>query len=107
MRFRKIIELSKLCVPHLLISIGNRTIQKKIGRPEANVVEPTVLSIGRVYKVQWKKSKPDYYELARLNWVQGLKQRQVAEITGVRRTTIAAAVKKYKSLFASETGQVG
>ncbi len=38
----------------------------KIGRPDAIVIEPTELSIGRVYKVQWKKEKPNLKEIARL-----------------------------------------
>ncbi len=75
-----------------------------IGRPEDNVFEPTELSVGRAYKVQWKKAKPDYYELARLYWVQGLTQRQVADLTGVRRTRIGAAAKKFKSLFENGAG---
>lgn len=81
-------------------------LSRASGRGQDNVLEPTELSIGRVYKVQWKKSKPDYYELARLYWVQGLTQRQIADITGVRRTTIAVAAKIFKSLFEDRVGQL-
>jgi predicted DNA-binding protein (UPF0251 family) len=71
----------------------------KIGRGEANVVEPTELSIGRVYEVQWKKETANLEEIARLYWVQGMTQRQVAKNMGVRRATVAMATKKYKSLY--------
>jgi predicted DNA-binding protein (UPF0251 family) len=65
------------------------------GRPDAIVIEPTELSIGRVYKVQWKKVKPNLEELARLYWVQGLSQRKIAEMAGVRRAIVSDAVKKF------------
>ncbi len=68
----------------------------KNGRPEANVVEPTELSVGRAYKVQWKKSKPNLEELARLYWVEGLTQRQIADFVGVRRATVSEAARKFK-----------
>lgn len=32
-------------------------------------------------------------------WVDRLTQHQVAEVAGVRRTTVADAAKKYKTLF--------
>jgi len=70
--------------------------KEKIGRPEANVFEPAELSVGRAYKVQWKKEKPNLEELARLYWVNGLTQHQVAERVGVRRATVADAAKKFK-----------
>ena len=71
-------------------------ITAKNGRSDANVIEPTELSIGRVYKVQWKKEKPNLEELARLYWVEGLTQRQISELIGVRRTTVSVAAKKFK-----------
>ena len=66
------------------------------GRPETIVIEPTELSIGRVYKVQWKKAMPNLEELTRLYWVDGLTQRQISELIGVRRVIVAEATKKFK-----------
>jgi len=66
------------------------------GRPEANVVEPTEFSVGRAYKVQWKKEKPNLEELARLYWIEGMTQRQIADLIGIRRATVSEAVKKFK-----------
>lgn len=60
------------------------------------MVEPTELSVGRTYKVQWKKVKPNLEELARLYWVEGLTQRQIADFVGVRRATVSEAAKKFK-----------
>ena len=68
----------------------------KIGRPEANVFEPTEFSVGRAYKGQWKKEKPNLKELARLYWVDGLTQRQIADFVGVRRATVSEAARKFK-----------
>lgn len=69
------------------------------GRPGANVFEPTELSIGRVYKVQWKKLKPNLEELARLYRVERLTQRQLAEKMGTRRSTVARAAKAFRLDF--------
>jgi len=68
----------------------------KIGRREVNILKPTELSIGRAYKVQWKKEKPNLEELARLYWVQGLSQVEIARLYKIRRATISAAVKKFQ-----------
>lgn len=81
----------------------NLSIEKlqvlKFGRSENNVLEPTELSIGRVYKVQWKKEKPNLEEIARLYWVDGLTQRQIAEMVGIRRKKIGESARKYKNSF--------
>lgn len=77
----------------LIGSSGN----DKIGRPEDNVLKPTELSTGRVYKVQWKKEKPNPEALARLYWVEALTQVQVAARFRVRRATVAVAVKKFEN----------
>jgi hypothetical protein len=79
----------------------------KIGGGEDNVLEPTELSIGRTYEVQWKKEKPNLEEIARLYWVDGLTQRQVAERASVRRATVADAAKKFKTLFENQRDQEG
>lgn len=60
------------------------------------MLEPTELSIGRAYKVQWKKKKPNLEELARLYWVEGFSQRQIADRVGVRRATVGEAARKLK-----------
>lgn len=73
--------------------------KKGFGRLDANVIEPTELSIGRAYKVKWKKEKPTPEELARLYWVEGLTQQQVAARFRVRRATVAKAVKKFEEYF--------
>ena len=78
----------------------------KFGRPEANVVKPTELGIGRAYKVQWKKEKPNPEELARLYWVEGLTQVQVAARFRVRRATVAVAAKKFENYFKNRNAQV-
>lgn len=83
-------------------STKEQSLRKKFGRPEDNVFEPTELSVGRAYKVQWKKLKPDYYELARLYWVQGLTQRQVPDAAGVHHATVGTAAKKFKRAQFSE-----
>jgi hypothetical protein len=73
------------------------------GRPEDNVVEPTGLSVGRASKVQWKKEKPNPEELA----VERLTQQQIAVRFKVRRSTVAAAVKKFENYFKNRNTQVG
>ena len=87
---------------------GIRKLQvAEFGRREDNVLEPTELSIGRVYEVQWKKEKPNLEEIARFYWVDGLTQRQVAERVSVRRATVADAAKKFKTLFENQRDQEG
>lgn len=71
----------------------------EFGRGQANVLEPTELSAGRTYKVQWNKEKPNLEELARLYWVDGLTQRKIAELFGIRRATVSMASKQFSSLF--------
>ena len=68
----------------------------KIGRPEANVLEPTQFSVKRIYGVQWKKTIANPEELARLYWVQGLSQVEIARRFKVRRATISMAAKKFR-----------
>jgi predicted DNA-binding protein (UPF0251 family) len=77
-----------------------------IGRLETNVVKPTELSIGRAYKVQWKKERPNLEELARLYWIEGLTQQQIAKRFKMRRATIATAVKKYEIHFQNKNAQL-
>lgn len=58
------------------------------GRGEANAIEPTQLSVKRVYRVQWKKLI-NQDELAKLYWQDGLTMKQIAERLGVGRTTVS------------------
>ncbi|MBL7542631.1 MAG: hypothetical protein JNL11_02395 [Bdellovibrionaceae bacterium] len=90
---------------HKLRILGSQVVE--FGRGQANVVEPTELSIGRTYKVHWKKDKPNLEMIARLYWVDGLTQRQVAEKVGVRRITVADAAKKYKTIFENRRDHEG
>jgi len=39
---------------------------------------------------------PNLEELTRLYWVDGLTQRQISELIGVRRVIVAEATKKFK-----------
>lgn len=68
-----------------------------IGRPEANVVEPTELTLKRAYAVQWKKTTPNPLELAKLYREQGFTQRQIAEKYNIRRSTVAMAIRRCES----------
>jgi hypothetical protein len=54
-----------------------------------------------------KKEKPNPEELARLYWVEGLTQIQVAARFRVRRATVAAATKKFEIYFKNRNAQAG
>ena len=75
----------------------------KIGRGEAKIVEPTELSIKRIYWVQWKQTSINQDELAKLYWEDGLNIAEIAKILGVAKTTVWDNIQKLERQKYKET----
>ncbi len=89
------------CVLFYRFNLVIRSLMKwaysfKFGRPEAIVFKPNPLSIKRIYRVQWKKTIINPEQLAKLYWVDGLTQLEIARMYKIRRATISAAAQKFK-----------
>ena len=74
------------------------------GRGEANVFEPTQLSLMRTYRVWWKKQRLNLDELAKLYWEDGLTMAQIAEKLRVGRTTVRDNLRKISSAKGGKRG---